>query len=240
MNSNKNSSSTSGHAKADIAIVGGAGHVGLPLALVFASKGQHVLIYDINKSVLDRIGGGEMPFMEQGAAPLLKSVLAEGRLQLTHDPAHISGVPRIVVTIGTPVDEFLNPALKSIQRCMDDLLPFLSNGQLLILRSTLYPGTTEWLARYLKGKGKNIQVAFCPERVVEGRSIEELQTFPQITSGTTPEAEMAAAAVFKSIARSVVTMAPIEAEFAKLFSNAYRYIHFAIANQFYMMATAAG
>jgi UDP-N-acetyl-D-mannosaminuronic acid dehydrogenase len=224
----------------DIAIVGGGGHVGLPLALVFADKGRNVLIYDINANVLEQIARGEMPFMEQGAAPLLKKVLAEGRLQCSNDPLQLSGVPAVVVTIGTPVDEFLNPALKPIEACVNDLLPFLSDGQLLILRSTVYPGTTEWLGRYLESKGKAMQVAFCPERVVEGRSIEEVQTFPQIVSGTTPEAEAAAASIFRLITKSVVPMAPMEAEFAKLFSNTYRYIHFAIANQFYMMATAAG
>ena len=227
-------------ARADICVVGGGGHVGLPLALVLASRGQRVLIYDINEATLDLIGRGQMPFMERGAEPLLRRLLRDGCLDLASDPSRVAGVPTLVVTVGTPVDEFHNPALKHIKECVDQLLPHLSDGQLLILRSTVYPGTTDWLARYIAATGKSILVSFCPERVVEGRAIEELQAFPQIVSGATPEAERAAADVFRRIAPSVVPMTPIEAEFAKLFSNAYRYIHFAIANQFYTLATAAG
>jgi UDP-N-acetyl-D-mannosaminuronic acid dehydrogenase len=83
-------------------------------------------------------------------------------------------------------------------------------------------------------------MAFCPERVVQGHSLNELQQLPQIVSGVTPEAEEAAARLFSTIAPSIVRMKPKEAEFAKLFSNAYRYIQFAAANQFYMMVEAAG
>lgn len=127
-----------------------------------------------------------------------------------------------------------------IRRCVDEVLPFLSDGQLIILRSTVSPGTTDWLARYLSSNGRRVNVCFCPERVVQGRAIEELQLFPQIVSGVTPEAEEAAAKVFGLITLDIVRLSPIEAEFAKLFSNAYRYIHFAISNQFYMITTVAG
>jgi UDP-N-acetyl-D-mannosaminuronic acid dehydrogenase len=138
------------------------------------------------------------------------------------------------------VDEFLNPVGKVVQDCIDGLLPHLADGQLLILRSTVFPGTTDWLDAHLKRKGRNLKVAFCPERVVQGYGVKELREMPQIVSGTSPEAEQEAAALFNMIAPELVIVKPIEAEFAKLFNNAYRYIEFAATNQFYMIAKSAG
>lgn len=224
----------------DICVVGGAGHVGLPLSLVFASKGQRVRIFDISQRALDVIARGTMPFMEQGAQPLLDEGLRSGRIELTADPAGVSGASVVILTIGTPIDEFLNPTLRMIKQCVDTLLPHISDGQLIVLRSTVYPTVTDWLSKYLGQQGKRVLVAFCPERIVQGHAIDELQTLPQIVSGATPEAEEAAARLFGSITPSIVRLTPTEAEFAKLFSNAFRYIEFAVANQFYTMATTAG
>jgi len=226
--------------QADICIVGGAGHVGLPLALVFASKGLRVLIFDINEHTLETIKQGIVPFMEHGAEPLLKQALEKELLYLSSNPADVAKATTTIITIGTPVDEFLNPVLKLIKDCMEDLLPYLSCGQLLILRSTVYPGTTEWLDKYLSSNGKQLKIAFCPERVVQGHAIEESQKLPQIVSGTTPEAEQEAAELFSLITSEVVHLSPMEAEFAKLLNNAYRYIQFAVANQFYMIMNSAG
>ena len=117
---------------ADICVVGGAGHVGLPLSIVFAHRGQRVCAYDIDRRALDTIAGGVMPFMEKGAEPLLEDVLANGRLQFSSDPASLAGVPAIILTIGTPIDEFLNPTLRLIKRCIDDLLPFLSDVHVIV------------------------------------------------------------------------------------------------------------
>ncbi|UBF28452.1 nucleotide sugar dehydrogenase [Kovacikia minuta CCNUW1] len=224
----------------DICVVGGAGHVGLPLALVFASKGLRVLIYDINENTLETIRKGIVPFMERGAEPLLQQALERELLFLSSEPEDIARASTLIITIGTPVDEFLNPVLKLIRDCMQDLLPYLTCNQLIILRSTVYPGTTDWVDKFLRSHGKDIKLAFCPERVVQGYSIEELQRLPQIISGTTPKAEQEAAELFELIAPEVVRLSPMEAEFAKLFNNAYRYIQFAAANQFYMIANSAG
>jgi len=228
------------HSEADICVVGGAGHVGLPLSLVFASKGLRVRIFDIDHRALDTIARGTMPFMERGAQPLLDAALHSGRLELTPNPAAVAGASTVILTIGTPIDEFLNPTLRMIKQCVDTLLPHLSDGQLIVLRSTVYPTVTDWLSKYLAQQGKRMLVSFCPERIVQGHAVDELQTLPQIVSGSTPEAEEAAARLFGTIAPSIVRLTPIEAEFAKLFSNAFRYIEFAVANQFYTMATTAG
>ena len=224
----------------DVCVVGGAGHVGLPLSIVFASRGLRVIIYDVNSRSLRSIGEGRMPFMEAGAEPLLKKALDQGSLALTSDPSQVAAAAVLVVVIGTPVDEFLNPSLKPILRCVDELLPYVSDDQLLILRSTVYPGVTESVAKYIASKGKRLKVSFCPERIVQGRAVEELVSLPQIVSGVTKEAEDEAAALFERIAPEVVRLPPIEAELVKLFSNAYRYVQFAVTNQFFLIARSAG
>jgi UDP-N-acetyl-D-mannosaminuronic acid dehydrogenase len=210
------------------------------LSILLASKGKRVLVYDIDQSALDAIRAGRIPFMERGGEAMLRSVLAEGRLQLSNKPESLRGIPVVITTIGTPVDEFLNPTLRTIRECVDDILPYLPDGALLVLRSTVFPGVSDWISQHIESQGRRVLVSFCPERVVQGQAIEELQIFPQIVSGTTPEAEQAAAELFGGIARSVVRLKPIEAEFAKLFCNAYRYAQFAVANQFFMMTHMAG
>ena len=225
---------------ADLTVVGGAGHVGIPLVLSFAAKGLTVNVNDINEETLATLKAGRIPFIENGAQELLTKALAEKRLFFTSRPDEISTRGPVIVTIGTPVDEFLNPVRNVIEKCIDALLPHLHDGQLLLLRSTLYPGTTEWIDGYLKRQDRKLKVAFCPERIAQGHGIEELSRMPQLISGTTPEAEKEAAALFGRIAPELILLTPIEAEFAKLFNNAYRYIEFAMTNQFYLIAKSAG
>ena len=239
MSSTSTASQSANQLRADVCVVGGAGHVGLPLSIVFAAKNQRVLIYDLNQRSMDVIRSGQMPFIEHGAEPLLKDALSKGFLTFTNRVEDVGSAATVVVTIGTPVDEFLSPSLRVITQCFDDLLPYLREEQLIVIRSTVYPGVTQTMAKYVQSKGKNLKLAFCPERIVEGHAVEELQTLPQIVSGITTEAEEEAANLFRLIAPEVVRLAPIEAELVKMFSNAYRYIQFAVTNQFYMIASTA-
>jgi UDP-N-acetyl-D-mannosaminuronic acid dehydrogenase len=225
---------------ADITVIGGAGHVGVPLVLALAEAGLRVNVNDLNKDGLEALKAGRLPFIEHGAEPVLAKALANQRLVFTHSPNLISNGGPVVITIGTPIDEFLNPIRKVVQSCIDSALPVLKDGQLIVLRSTVFPGTTEWLASYLEGKGRKLKVAFCPERVVQGYGLKELREMPQIVSGTTSEAQCEAAVLFERIVSEVVKVSPLEAEFAKLFSNAYRYIEFAATNEFYLIAKSAG
>jgi UDP-N-acetyl-D-mannosaminuronic acid dehydrogenase len=225
---------------ADVTVVGGAGHVGIPLVLALTEAGLRVNVNDLNRDSLAKLASGKLPSIEHGAEAALAKALAAKRLVFTDNNTNISTGGPVIVTIGTPIDEFLNPVRRVVQQCIDALLPRLTDGQLLVLRSTVFPGTTEWLASYLQGKGRDVKVAFCPERVVQGFGLEELRAMPQIVSGCTPEAEQEAAALFKRITPEVVTVTPTEAEFAKLFSNAYRYIEFAATNEFYLVAKSAG
>ena len=225
---------------ADITVVGGAGHVGIPLVLALAEAGLRINVNDLNRATLETLKSGKLPFIEHGAENVLAKALAAGRLVFTDTADRISTGGPVIVTIGTPIDEFLNPVRRVVQDCIDALLPQLADGQLLILRSTVFPGTTDWLASYLQGKGRQLKVAFCPERVVQGYGLKELRAMPQVVSGTTPEATSEAAALFERISPEVVVVTPLEAEFAKLFTNAYRYITFAATNEFYLIAKAAG
>lgn len=225
---------------ADLTVVGGAGHVGIPLVLALADAGLTVNVNDLNEAALAMLSSGKLPFIEHGAAPLLAKALESQRLIFTSSPKQISRTGPVIVTIGTPVDEFLNPVQAEIQRCIDGLLPHVSDEQLLILRSTVYPGTTDWLQDHLNRLGRKNGLAFCPERVVQGYGVKELREMPQIISATTSEAEQQAGALFRRIVPELVVVRPIEAEFAKLFNNAYRYIEFAATNQFYLIAKSAG
>jgi UDP-N-acetyl-D-mannosaminuronic acid dehydrogenase len=225
---------------ADVTVVGGAGHVGISLVLALAEAGLRVNVNDINKKSLATLSAGRMPFIENGADTVLHKALASKRLVFTDSLERISTGGPVIVTIGTPIDEFFNPVRKVVQDCFDAMVDYLADGQLVVLRSTVFPGTTEWLAGYLQAKGRKLKVAFCPERVVQGNGLNELRDMPQIVSGTTPEGERDAARLFERISPEIVTVSPIEAEFAKLFSNAYRYIEFAATNEFYLVAKSAG
>ena len=224
--------------KYDVCVVGGLGHIGAPLSIMFANKGMKVLICDPNKAAWETIKTGNLPFLETGHEPLLKNALENGNLFYTPYFEEIRQAKALIITIGTPIDEFHNPKINEIVKCLDELP--ITSEHLLILRSTLFPGTTDYVARHLKEKGIEPLIAFCPERIVQGEAIVEMQKLPQIISGTTEEAEVAATKLFGLIAPKVVYMKTMEAEFAKLFANAYRYIQFAATNQFYEMVTSAG
>ncbi len=219
-------------------MVGGCGHVGLPLAITFADCGLRTAIYDINEKALARVARGEMPFLERGAAPKLKKTLKNKKLLVSDNPGVISESEHIIIIIGTPIDEFLNPRLQDIHRTLKELQQYLRPGQTIILRSTIYPGTTRLVKNLVKNK--NIKVAFAPERVAQGYAMEELKTLPQIVSGVDRASELSAEKLFKKIARDVIVLSPEEAELAKLMTNAWRYIQFAVANQFFTIAEGRG
>ena len=220
-----------------LAIVGGCGHVGLPLALAFAAQGHSVDLLDTSPERVALVNSGHMPFHEDDAEPLLAESIRNGRIKATTDAAVLEDASAVIVTIGTPVDEYLDPSVGEFDRALTQLLEQVRPGQLLVLRSTVFPGMTDRLARQLEHKGRSdVDLAYCPERIVQGKSLIELKQLPQLVAGATPQAARRAAALFRLICPKVLFLRPIEAELAKLFCNAWRYINFAIANQFYVMA----
>jgi len=224
----------------DICIIGGAGHVGLPLALVFARAGRRVLIYDVNRAAMETIRSGTMPFIEYGAEPLLAAALKDGKLDFSSDAADLSRAATVIVAVGTPVDEYLNPKLRALLDLFKNVRPHLDADQTIVIRSTVFPRTCRHVHRLLSSGGGSWRVAYCPERIAQGYAIRELDELPQIVSGCTPEALAHAAELFSLVAPQIIELEVEEAELAKLFTNAWRYIQFAAANQFYMIAQTIG
>tara|TARA_B100000963_G_scaffold289850_1_gene259468 strand:- start:1422 stop:2594 length:1173 start_codon:yes stop_codon:yes gene_type:complete len=220
-----------------ITVVGGCGHIGLPLSIILCNKGYDVIAYDLNKEIFKDIKKGRMPFLENNGQIQLKKALKTKRLTLTDKPILKMKTGDFIITIGTPVDEFLNPSTNLLKKCIKDLSNYISDKSLIMLRSTVSPGTTEWLSNYLnRSKKKRIYVSFCLERVVQGHTFDEIGSIPQIIAGTSKEANRRSSNYFKKITKKIIFTSPKEAELTKLFSNAFRYIQFAIANQFFMLA----
>jgi UDP-N-acetyl-D-mannosaminuronic acid dehydrogenase len=228
------------HFSQDVVIIGGCGRVGLPLGIALASRGLQVALYDINASAVASVNAGQMPFAEDGADELLAEVVAAGRLLATGDPASVSAAEHLVVVVGTPVDEHLNPDLGAVPRALERCAEHLVAGQLVILRSTVYPGVTALTEKLLRDRGIDVDVAFCPERIAEGKALTELFELPQIVAGRTDRAAERATKFFHNLTEQIVPLTPEEAELAKLFTNTWRYIKFATANQFWMMANDFG
>lgn len=224
----------------DVVVVGGCGHVGLPLALAFADQGVRTVSYDVNDVVVKTVMDGQLPFREDGAAEVLTRTLADGRYRATTDPSVVASADAVVMVIGTPVDEHLNPDPYAVPMALDEITPHLRAGQLLVLRSTVYPGVTRRVEKLVADRGLGLDVAFCPERIAEGRAMTELFTLPQIVSARRPEVRERAARLFRHLTPSIVELEPEEAELAKLFTNTWRYIKFAAANQFFVMANDHG
>jgi UDP-N-acetyl-D-mannosaminuronic acid dehydrogenase len=224
----------------DLVVLGGAGHVGLPLSLAFASRGLRVGIFDIDDRALERIGRGEMPFMESGADELLAEVLAGGNLELGSSAAMIERAETVILVIGTPVDEFLGPSMRVFERAVEQIAPHVQPGALVVMRSTVYPGTTEFVDAAFRDRGLDVDLAFCPERIAEGHALEELHTLPQIIGADSRRAGDRAEALFGRLASRTIRTSSREAELTKLFTNTCRYMKFAVANQFFAIADQAG
>jgi UDP-N-acetyl-D-mannosaminuronic acid dehydrogenase len=223
-----------------LVVIGGCGHVGLPLAIVAANAGSRTIICDVDERAVARVLAGEMPFYEDGAEPLLKKALGSGHLAATTDPSVVSQASTVVLVIGTPIDEHLTPRVAVIQDALESYLPHFRPGQVLVLRSTVYPGVTARVQQFFDKNDLDVAVAFCPERIAQGRAIVELAELPQIISAFSKRGLDGARSLFEPFARKIVELDPLEAELAKLFSNTYRYIQFAIANQFYTIAASEG
>jgi UDP-N-acetyl-D-mannosaminuronic acid dehydrogenase len=187
-----------------------------------------------------QVNDATMPFDEPGAGAPLARAVADGRLRATTDPSVVGEAESVVVVLGTPVDEHLNPDPRSIPVALGLCSDYLRDGQLLVLRSTVYPGVTALVERMVAGLGRDIDVAFCPERIAEGKAMTELYSLPQLVGARTERARERASRLFARLTPDLVHLSPEEAELAKLFTNTWRYIKFATTNQFYMMANDRG
>jgi UDP-N-acetyl-D-mannosaminuronic acid dehydrogenase len=221
-------------------VIGGCGHVGLPLAIAFASRGARVGIFDISEAAVAQVSEGTMPFAEPGAAPELKRAIAEGTLTASADPAIVTSGEHVIVVVGTPVGEHLEPDQSAVPNALARCSGYFTAGQILVLRSTVYPGVTARVEKMVAGLGIDMDVAFCPERIAEGKAMTELFELPQIVSSRSVRGLDRASKLFSRLTTTLVPMTPEEAELAKLYTNVWRYIKFATANQLYMIANDRG
>ena len=227
-----------------VAVVG-LGRVGLPLALSFADRGLDVIGVERQSAVLDQIAAGHMPFHETGTQELLESVLAGGRFERTRTVADAARADHIVLTLGTPSHVHIEIDMSQIRQAVDDLLPVLREGHSLILRSTVAPGTTDWVAGYIEQRrgfrvGEDLFVAHVPERIAENHFIEEIATLPCIVGGVGEGSGARAAEPFEVFGTEIVQTTPVQAELAKIWTNILRYTQFALPNLLMMESEQYG
>ena len=222
-----------------VAIIGGCGHVGLPLGIKLAIQGHNVSLIDINERAVSSVNSGKLPFMDEGGDEQLQSAIANG-LRASSDPEACSGADVFIFVTSTPVDEHLNPKLSKVLGIFDSYSKFFKSGALVVIRSTLYPGTMEHLKNRIKESKLKIHLAFCPERVAHGSALKEIGALPQIVAAFDDKSFKLALDLFLPLVPEVIRLAPLEAEMAKLMTNCWRYMEFAVANQFYMIAESSG
>ena len=219
----------SGRFACDVVVVGGCGHVGLPLAVALADRGARVISYDISAEGVDAVNAGRLPFHDPAVELPLRRVTGARRLVASADPAVVSAAEHVVVVVSGDL-------VAAVAGCSGQF----RDGQILILRSTVAPGTTAVAEKLVARLGIDMDVAFCPERIAEGMAMTELHELPQIVASRSASGLERASRLFSMLTAELVPMTVEEAELAKLFTNAWRYIRFAAANQFYMIASDLG
>ena len=224
----------------DVCIIG-TGRVGLPLGLSLIDAGLKVVGVDIDAGLRDAVNAGRMPFHEPGYDELI------ARKRLAVHPSHevVAGCKTIIITVGTPLHNHIESDLSQVQRVLERIAPFLVAGQLICLRSTVAPGTTtfvkSWLERHTPHRiGDGLLLAFCPERIAEGKARQELRSLPQIVGTQDAASRAAAEELFRVLTGEILHTDYVSAELVKLFNNIARYVHFALANQFALIADTFG
>ncbi len=225
-----------------VGIVGAGGHVGLGLAISIADVGHRVFGIDIDPSVVDGVSSGKIPFVEEGGEEALARVLRSGCLEMTTEMSKLGQCEVVVIILGTPIDENLNPIVVPLMHLITSLKPHLRKGQLIVLRSTVSPGTTDNIRALIENMtgwriGKDVFMVFAPERIVQGKALVEIPRLPQLI-GCYDEPSFRVAEEFFStfVKNRCIRLAPVEAELGKLMCNMARYITFAIANEFSLIA----
>ena len=220
----------------EITIIGGAGHVGLAFALICISKKIKVHINDINVDSLEIIKKGRLPHKENNAEKILKIGIKKKLLTFSSSLKDIKLNKINVVCLGTTIDEFFNSEHKKFISYFKKLKNVINSNQHIIIRSTVYPGTTDFLYNFFKKNKKNIKLSFYPERFVQGSAIDEFNKYPQIMGSVNKNSEKECLNFLKLFSKDVIVLKPMEAELTKLFLNSYRYVRFSIANQFYKIS----
>jgi UDP-N-acetyl-D-mannosaminuronic acid dehydrogenase len=224
----------------DVCIVG-TGRVGLPLGLSLMEAGVRAVGLDRDAALCEQVNAGKMPFDEPGYAALA----ASREFQIHGSPEIVSRARALVITVGTPLHNHIETDLGQVRAVLESIRPHLRVGQLVCLRSTVAPGTTKYVARWLERHtslvlGRDLKLAFCPERIVEGKAYEELRTLPQIIGTEDAASAKDAATLFGRLTSDLLHSDFVTAELVKLFNNITRYVHFALANHLALVSDTLG
>ncbi len=220
---------------ADIAIVG-AGYVGMPLARVFADVGKTVVLVDVNQDVVDGINRGESHIADV-SSETLKALVDAGRVSATADYDALKDVDAILIALPTPLSPHREPDLTIVESAAAEIAPRLRKGQVVVLESTTYPGTTRESLRPILERsglkaGEDFHLAFSPERVDPGRTDWTTKNTPKLVGGFTPACTEAAAELYRSAVDTVVPLSsPEAAEMTKLLENIFRAVNIALVNE---------
>jgi len=221
--------------KSDVAIVG-AGYVGMPLARVFAEAGKNVVLVDVNEDVVAGINRGESHI---GDVPseALKTLVDAGRVSATSDYDALQEVDAILIALPTPLSSHREPDLTIVESAAAEIAPRLRKGQVVVLESTTYPGTTREslqpiLERSGMKAGEDFHLAFSPERVDPGRTDWTTKNTPKLVGGLTPACTQRAVELYRSAVDTVVPLSsPETAEMTKLLENIFRAVNIALVNE---------
>lgn len=231
----------------NVAVIGAGGHVGLPFSLVVANAGHKVYGIERNEELCLKLNSGKVPYVEHGAPEILNKQLDKSNIEFTINPTFINKCDVVAIMLGTPVDAENNPRLDDLFDFVDyTLIPYMKEGSLIILRSTVSPGTTEVLRNRISEKtdwieGEDFHLVFCPERVLQTKGIEETSKLPQLIGAFNENSFNKAKDFFKTfVDNDLLFLTPREAEFAKLITNMYRYVTFAFANEMWMLGEKQG
>lgn len=229
-----------------VSVVGGGGHVGLPFCLILANHGYQVYGIEINESANKLIMKGKMPFVEERGEEYLKNALHKRTLTMTADVSKIKESDILIITLGTPIDENLNPRISQLTQWINENSRLLRKDHLIILRSTVFPGTTQLIKQRIEKStgfsvGQDIFLVCAPERVAQGKAIAELQTLPQLIGAFDDKSYEMAERFFSSFLKDrCFRLTPVEAEIGKLITNMARYVRFALVNEFYLISDSFG
>jgi UDP-N-acetyl-D-glucosamine dehydrogenase len=228
----------------DVAVIG-AGYVGIPHAATFAEAGCSVLIVDVVSDLVEQLNRGES-HIEDVSSERLAPLVSSGKLRATTDYAEVAGCDAIVIAVPTPLSRQREPDLRILESAARSVAQVLRNGQLVVLESTTWPGTTrEVLQPILETSGlkagEDFHLAFAPERVDPGRTDWTTKTTPKVVGGITPACTERAAELYR---RAIDTVHPVStpeaAELTKLLENIFRSVNIALVNELAILCDRMG
>ncbi|MCD6519063.1 MAG: nucleotide sugar dehydrogenase [Anaerolineae bacterium] len=227
----------------------GLGYVGLPVACMFADAGFQVIGLDVKQDRVAQINKGQSPIQgkEPGLGELLARVVAEGRLRATTDYADLAQADVISINVQTPVDKEHKPRYVALEAACRSLGAVMKRGALVIVESTIAPGTMDHIVRPILEETSGLKVnedfylVACPERVMPGKLLTNLRTMNRVVGGSSPEATELAIAFYRHVVEADLDPADcITAELVKTAENAYRDVQIAFANEVALICEVAG